>query len=40
MFCVDVAINLPVKSLFKQFTYAVPDELNFIDSGSFWRSKG
>ena len=35
MFCVDVAINLPVKSLFKQFTYAVPDELNFLDSG--WR---
>ena len=35
MFCVDVAINLPVKSLFKQFTYAVPAELNFLDSG--WR---
>ena len=35
MFCVDVSINLPVKSLFKQFTYAVPDELNFLDSG--WR---
>lgn len=35
MFCVDVAINLPVKSLFKQFTYAVTDELNFLDSG--WR---
>ena len=35
MFCVDVAINLPVKSLFKQFTYAVPDELNLLDSG--WR---
>ena len=35
MFCVDVAINLPVKSLFKQFTYTVTDELNFLDSG--WR---
>ncbi len=35
MFCVDVAINLPVKSLFKQFTYAVTDELQFLDSG--WR---
>ena len=35
MFCVDVAINLPVKSLFKQFTYAVPEELCFLDSG--WR---
>ena len=35
MFCVDVAINLPVKSLFKQFTYAVPEELRFLDSG--WR---
>lgn len=35
MFCVDVAINLPVKSLFRQFTYAVPAELNFLDSG--WR---
>ena len=35
MFCVDVAINLPVKSLFKQFTYVVPEELRFLDSG--WR---
>lgn len=35
MFCVDVAINLPVKSLFKQFTYAVSEELRFLDSG--WR---
>lgn len=35
MFCVDVAINLPVKSLFKQFTYALPEELRFLDSG--WR---
>ncbi len=35
MFCVDVAINLPVKSLFKQFTYAVPEELRFLNSG--WR---
>lgn len=35
MFGVSVAINLPVKSLFKKFTYAVPDRLNFIDIG--WR---
>lgn len=35
MFCVDVAINLPVKSLFRQFTYSVPEELSFLDSG--WR---
>lgn len=35
MFCVDVAINLPVKSLFKQFIYGVPMELEFLDSG--WR---
>lgn len=35
MFCVDVAINLPVKSLFKQFTYSVPENMNFLDSG--WR---
>lgn len=35
MFAVNVAINLPVKSLFKQFTYAVPPELAFLDSG--WR---
>lgn len=32
---VSVAINLPVKSLFKQFTYAVPEELSFLDRG--WR---
>lgn len=35
MFCVDVAINLPVKSLFKQFTYSVPEAMSFLDSG--WR---
>ncbi len=35
MFCVDVAINLPVKSLFKQFTYSVPETMGFLDSG--WR---
>ena len=35
MFAVNVAINLPVKNLFKQFTYAVPTELDFVDSG--WR---
>ncbi len=35
MFAVNVAINLPVKSLFRQFTYAVPEKLSFLDSG--WR---
>lgn len=35
MLGVQVAINLPVKSLFKQFTYAVPAALEFLDSG--WR---
>lgn len=35
MFFVDVAINLPVKSLFKQFTYAVPESMEFLDCG--WR---
>lgn len=35
MLCVDVAINLPVKSLFKQFTYLAEDDLAFLDSG--WR---
>ncbi len=35
MFAVNVAINLPVKSLFRQFTYSVPPELEFLDSG--WR---
>ncbi len=35
MFAVNVAINLPVKNLFRQFTYAVPPELEFVDSG--WR---
>ena len=32
---VNVAINLPVKSLFRQFTYAVPEALAFLDRG--WR---
>ncbi len=31
----DVAINLPVKNLFKQFTYSISDELDFINEG--WR---
>lgn len=35
MFYVSVAINLPVKSLFKQFTYRVTDDLLFLDIG--WR---
>ena len=35
MFAVNVAINLPVKNLFRQFTYSVPEVLQFIDSG--WR---
>lgn len=32
---VEVAINLPVKNLFKQFTYSVAEELDFISVG--WR---
>ncbi|MDY4919796.1 MAG: primosomal protein N' [Phascolarctobacterium sp.] len=35
VFAVNVAINLPVKSLFRQFTYAVKPELGFLDVG--WR---
>lgn len=35
MFCVDVAINLPIKNLFRQYTYTVPDEFSFLDVG--WR---
>lgn len=35
MFAVNVAINLPVKNLFRQFTYSVSEALQFIDSG--WR---
>ena len=31
----DVAINLPVKNLFKQFTYRISDELDFVNEG--WR---
>ena len=35
MLCVDVAINLPIKNLFRQYTYTVPDEFSFLDVG--WR---
>ena len=35
VFAVNVAINLPVKSLFRQFTYAVPQSMSFLDKG--WR---
>ncbi len=35
MRCVDVAINLPVKGLFRQYTYMVPEGLSFIRPG--WR---
>lgn len=35
MFAVNVAINLPVKSLFKTFTYALPEALSYLDRG--WR---
>ncbi|MGM9528951.1 MAG: hypothetical protein ACI3XH_03020, partial [Phascolarctobacterium sp.] len=35
VFAVNVAINLPVKSLFRQFTYAVPAKLHFLNVG--WR---
>lgn len=35
MLAVNVAINLPVKSLFRQYTYNVPKELSFLDTG--WR---
>ena len=31
----NVAINLPVKNLFKQFTYRIDDELDFVAEG--WR---
>ncbi|NLY83245.1 MAG: primosomal protein N' [Acholeplasmataceae bacterium] len=31
----NIAINLPVKSLFKQFTYRLGDEFDFVDKG--WR---
>lgn len=31
----SVAINLPVKNLFKQFTYSIPEELDFVSEG--WR---
>lgn len=32
---INVAINLPVKNLFKQFTYALPPQFNYIGAG--WR---
>lgn len=35
MLTVNVAINLPVKSLFRQFTYIVPPQLVYLDRG--WR---
>ena len=35
MLAVIVAINLPVKQLFRQFTYTVPPELDYVDVG--WR---
>lgn len=35
MLAVIVAINLPVRNLFKQYTYTVPQELAYIDVG--WR---
>lgn len=35
MFAVNIAINLPVKNIFQQFTYAVPANMQFLDSG--WR---
>lgn len=35
MLAVVVAINLPVKQLFKQYTYAVPKGLEYLDAG--WR---
>ncbi len=31
----QVAINLPVKNIFQQFTYKVPDQLDFLAEG--WR---
>lgn len=33
MFCVDVAINLPIKNLFRQYTYVVPAEFSYLDVG-------
>lgn len=35
MLCVDVAINLPVKNIFKVYTYSVPPEYDYLDAG--WR---
>lgn len=32
---INVAINLPVKNLFRQFTYALPPQFDYIDAG--WR---
>jgi primosomal protein N' (replication factor Y) len=31
----NVAINLPVKNIFQQFTYKVPPQLDFLKEG--WR---
>lgn len=33
MFCVDVAINLPIKNLFRQYTYLVPEQFSYLDTG-------
>lgn len=35
MFCVEVAINLPINGMFKTFTYSVPEEFSQLDEG--WR---
>ena len=32
---INVAINLPVKNLFRQFTYALPPQFDYIGAG--WR---
>lgn len=35
MFCVEVAINLPINGMFKTFTYGVKEEFSYLDEG--WR---
>ena len=35
MYCVNVAINLPIKNLFRQYTYSVPEDMAHLDVG--WR---
>lgn len=35
MYCVNVAINLPIKNLFRQYTYSVPEDMAHLDAG--WR---